>query len=128
MTPEQTIRCHILNAAIENDDFVCHEDVCVFNVDLLWEQFVAEDAHWDYVSDYRSCGKSTGLPTQYSRHYESREVASKFGDQWIGWTYWYGGGKYGDPDRVDWMSSAYFVECVEEEKLVTVQTFSKAKQ
>lgn len=128
MTPEQTIKCYILNEAIENDDFICCEDVCVNNVDLLWEQFVAGDLHWDYVSDFRSSGISTSLPNEYSRHYESREVARKIYDQWIGWTYWYGGGKHGDPGGVDWMDSAYFVECVQEEKLVTVRTFTKVKQ
>ena len=127
-TPEQTIKYHILNTAILNDDLIWHEDISVDNVDLVWDHFVESDLHWDYISDYRSCGTSTGLPAQYSSYYESREVASKFGDRWIGWTYWYGGGKYGDPESVDWMGSAYFVECIEEEKLVTVRTFSKTKQ
>lgn len=127
MTPEQTIKCYILIEAIENDDLVWHEDICADNVDLVWDHFVQSDLHWDYISDYRY-GTATDLPTQYSRHYESKEVASKFGDQWIGWTFWYGGGKYGDPGNIDWMGSAYFVECAEEEKLVTVRTFTKVKQ
>jgi hypothetical protein len=127
MTPEQTIKCHILNEAISNDDLIWHEDISVDNVDLVWEHFIESDLHWDYISDYRY-GIETDLPSQYSRHYEAKEVANKFGDQWIGWTFWYGGGKYGEPESIDWMGSAYFLDCVEETKVVTVRVFSKVKQ
>jgi len=127
MTPEQMIKCHILNEAISNDDLIWYEDISANNVDLVWDHFVDSDLHWDYISDYRH-GTPTDLPTQFSRHYEAKEVATKFGDRWIGWTYWYGGGKYGEPESIDWMGSAYFLECVEETKVVTVRTFSKAKQ
>jgi len=58
------------------------------------------------------------------RHYESKAVAMKMPDgSWIGWTYWYGGGKHGEPEAIDWMNEAYDVDCHEEEKVVVVQTF-----
>ena len=44
---------------------------------------------------------------------------------WVGWTYWYGGGKYGEPEAIDWMDDAYDLACTEEEKVVTVRTFTK---
>lgn len=66
------------------------------------------------------------LPARkYSRHYDCKEVAYQCTDgTWIGWTYWYGGGKHGEPNAIDWINDAYFVECVEEEKLVVVRSFS----
>jgi hypothetical protein len=44
---------------------------------------------------------------------------------WVGWTYWSGGGKHGEPESISWMSEAYELDVKEEEKLVIVQTFSK---
>ena len=47
---------------------------------------------------------------------------------WVGWTYWYGGGKHAEPEVMDWMGEAYPLDCVEEEKMVTVRTFTKRKK
>ena len=70
----------------------------------------------------------TGLKCEWSRHYESKAVAMKFPDgSWVGWTYWYGGGKHGEPSSIEWMDDAYDVDCHEEEKMVVVQTF-KARE
>lgn len=85
------------------------------------------DLVYDATNEMRCCySEETNLPDrQYSRHYECKEVAYQFDDgTWVGWTYWYGGGKHGEPNAVDWISNAYFVECVEEEKLVVVRSFS----
>lgn len=79
----------------------------------------------DRILDFRSIGTNTDLKCEYSRHYESDAVAAKLSDgTWVGWTYWYGGGKHGEPEGIEWMSDAYEVNCIEEEKLVVVQTFT----
>lgn len=39
----------------------------------------------------------------------------------------YGGGKHGEPEAIDWIEHAYNLDCIEEEKLVVVRTFSKKK-
>lgn len=44
---------------------------------------------------------------------------------WVGWVYWYGGGKHGDPEDIEWMKDAYDLELTETEKLVVVQEFKK---
>ena len=68
----------------------------------------------------------TDISTEWSRHYESNGVASRMPDgSWVGWTYWYGGGKHGEPGAIDWMSEAYDLDVVEEEKIVIVRTFTK---
>lgn len=82
------------------------------------------------LQDARSeirCGEvETDIEAQYSRHYESNSVAAKTPDgRWVGWTYWYGGGKHSDPDSIDWIDDAYYLDCKEEEKMVIVRTFSK---
>lgn len=128
MTPEQHIRKHILLMAAKNDpeEIKIDGEITAENVDAIWdEQLVEKDAHWDYVSEMRDGQEETGLKCEYSRHYESKSVASLIDGVWIGWTYWYGGGKYGEPEAIDWMDSAYFLDVTEEENVVTVRTFTK---
>jgi hypothetical protein len=61
----------------------------------------------DYLQDakeqVRSGGVETGIAEhRYFRHYERREVAAKLPDgTWVGWPYWYGGGKHGCPEEID---------------------------
>ncbi len=78
----------------------------------------------DSMEEFRQGQYETKLPSDGSRYYESKAVAAKMSDgAWVGWTYWYGGGKHGDPGGIDWMEDAYFLTVTEEEKLVTVRTF-----
>lgn len=94
-------------------------------IDAAYQKLRDANSHWDFESELRSGEVETGLPAPYSRHYESKSVAiqTEEGD-WVGWTYWYGGGKYGEPGSIDWMSDAYDLTCQEEEKVVVVRTFT----
>ena len=67
----------------------------------------------DHEADFRSSGEGSSLPDRASsRHYDCDEVARKLSDgTWVGWTYWYGGGKHGEPDAIDWLGKAYDVHC-----------------
>ena len=96
------------------------------------ESCIEEDeAFEDYMSDSESELRSsyeceTSVPCEGSRHYESKSVAYQMEDgSWVGWTYWSGGGKHGQPDSIDWISEAYDLDVVEEEKLVIVRKFSR---
>ena len=76
--------------------------------------------------DFREGDEETGEPCDWSRHYESKSVASKMLDgSWVGWTYWYGGGKHGEPEAIPWIEDAYDLDVTEEEKVVTVRTFKR---
>lgn len=92
-----------------------------------WEIFMEGDGDWDawdYIHQFRE-GYShvTDIPSPSSRYYESQSVAQQLDDKtWVGYTYWYGGGKHGDPSSMPWMERAYFLSCREEMKLV--QTFT----
>lgn len=95
-------------------------------IEAEYERLSEDGAAQDIEYEFRSGEVETGLPTQYSRHYESKEVAAKLIDGgWVGWTYWYGGGKHGNPEEIEWMGGAYALDCVEEQKMVTVRTFTK---
>ena len=131
MTPAQRIKRHILLAATESDDDLSWGggELTAENTDEAYESVLVEaDAHWDFESEFRSSGLETDIPCEVSRHYESDSVARKLSDgTWVGWTYWYGGGKHGRPEELEWMEDAYGVEVTEEKKLVTVRTFKQTE-
>ena len=125
MSPEDKIKSAILKRAMA-DGNLSEVEVTDENIDDLYAELEEAELHWDYQSEMRSGEVETGLPSEWSRHYESKSVAAQTADgSWVGWTYWYGGGKHGEPEAIDWMESAYDLDCKEEEKLVVVRTFTK---
>lgn len=128
MTPEQKLKWAILARAASFKEEAQPPYPCP-DVDNLYEQR-DEDPEWecsmiDAREEVRTSGTETKIPTEYSRHYESDAVAMEMPDgSWVGWTYWYGGGKHGNPEEMPWMESAYHVHCTSEEKVVTVRTFT----
>ena len=125
MTPEQKIKHLILLKASEWDGEELGE-VSAKNVDELYDRLVESDGHWDAKSEVRSGHVETGVKCEWSRHYESKSVAAQMPDgSWVGWTYWYGGGKHGEPEAIDWMECAYNLACEEKEQVVVVRTFTK---
>lgn len=126
MSPEMKVRYLCLAKAKEWDDSIALDFNAPETFEALWEALEEADNHWDAMSEVREGEAETGLPCEWSRHYESKSVAAPLPDgSWVGWTYWYGGGKHSEPEAIDWMSEAYDLDCVEEEKTVTVRTFSK---
>lgn len=124
MTPEQKVKWLICNKASVwsgAGDIVYPKS----DIDLCYENLVDNDGHWDAQSEVR-CGQfESGIECEYSRNYESKSVASQMPDgTLVGWTYFYGGGKFGDPDSIEWISGAYDVHCKEESELVVVRKFS----
>jgi hypothetical protein len=80
----------------------------------------------DYENEFRPGTVETEIPCDYSRHYESKSVATKLSDgSWVGWCFWYGGGKHGCPEEIEWMEDAYDLDVTETEKLVLVREFKK---
>lgn len=128
MTPEEMIQADIIQQAIKNGDFKFDKEL---NENTIYDAYVAledEDIHWDYEYEMRSGQLDTNISSPSSRHYESKSVAHKMSNgQWVGWTYWYGGGKHAEPESINWMNEAYFLDCVEEEKVVITRKFSKVK-
>ncbi|TCG09321.1 hypothetical protein BZM27_05835 [Paraburkholderia steynii] len=124
MTPEQKIKHIILARIADWAETPIEVEVTADNIDDLYDE--CEDK-WDAIYEVREGEVETKLPCQSSRHYESKSVAAKAPDgSWVGWTYWYGGGKHGEPEAIDWMDEAYNLDVTEEEKMVVVRTFKKA--
>ena len=127
MTPQQKLKHAILlKAAVFKDIEPITVSITKDNIDTLYDE---NDSDWqlqDARNDLRCSGQYTHLPSPPSRHYESDSVAAKMPDgSWVGWTYWYGGGKHGEPDSIDWIEDAYDLKCIEKEQLVVVRTFEK---
>lgn len=126
MTPEQKIKKEIILKAMQNNDLHFEGQINEENVEDLYQNIVDEDLHWEYKDEIRQGQYETEISAEYSRNYESKSVAMKMSDgSWLGWTYWYGGGKFGEPEAIDWMSSAYELNYKEEEKIMIVRTFKK---
>lgn len=131
-TAPQYVKQEIILWGIDNDGYNSElpEREIVINmtgeeIDDLYDELDGEDAIIDGRSEVRNYGENTDLPAPYSRHYESQSVAYQMHDgTWVGWTYWYGGGKHGEPESIEWIDNAYFVDCVEKEMLVIVRSFS----
>jgi hypothetical protein len=126
MTPKQKVKYLVLEMSSELSELskLSTPKVDASNIDALYD---ALDDTQDARSEVRGGQVETKLPCPYSRHYESKSVAAPTPFGWVGWTYWYGGGKHGEPEAIDWMSDAYDVDVTEETKTVVVQTFTKAK-
>lgn len=124
MTPYQKLKHLVLVRSdlysVDGNRVVIKDD----NVDELYDD-VYDDLQ-DALYALRSGDVVTNVPHEYSRHYESKSVAVQTPDgSWVGWTYWYGGGKHGEPEAEPWMNRAYNLSCTEEQKLVTIRTFKK---
>lgn len=126
MTPEQKLRhLVLLKQQSWKPDFLVGVEITADNVDALYEESDQGGNIQDARYELRCSGTETGLKCDWSRHYESDAVAAQYVDgSWVGWTYWHGGGKHGEPEAIDWMSDAYDVNCAEEEKMVVVRKFT----
>lgn len=130
MTPEQKIKYLMLavSARWQKMPAPDYSAMTGDDIDAAYEALVSEDRHWDAKSETREGEVETGLPADGGRHYEAKAVAARLPDgSWVGWTYYYGGGKHSDPDSIDWMDDAYDLSCTEEVKTMTVRTFSQVK-
>jgi hypothetical protein len=127
MTACQAIKREILLQAIANNEFEISGEITEASVDDLYDECIIDGDLQDYESEFRASSDiESKLSTEYSRHYESKSVAKQLSNgEWVGWTYWYGGGKHGNPEEIEWMKYAYFLEVTEQEKLVVVREFKK---
>jgi hypothetical protein len=125
MTPEQKVGWLILIRAAEWREVTLPE-ITKDNIDDICQEWRSEDEWGDATYWVREGEVEIDIPCRESRHYESRSVGAQAPDgSWVGWTHWYGGGKHGEPESVPWIEGAYHLDCVEEEKMVTVRTFSR---
>ena len=127
MTPEQKIKHAILVADAASSEEALPE-ISADNVDAIFEDRNDDWQLQDAINEFRQGQVETpDIKCEWSRNYETKSVAAKMLDgSWVGWTYWYGGGKHGEPETIDWMGSAYDLK-VTGEKVVTTLTFEKVE-
>lgn len=95
--------------------------------DKTQEEIEDSDYYQDYLEEFRQSGERSFIKSSdFSRHYENEEVARVLdigGEKVaVGWTYWTGGGKYGEPQTMPWLERAYFCDCTQETRVVDVFT------
>lgn len=126
MSPEYKLKYAILALDALWQDETIPDNLTEEEIEDRWDE---AECLQDAKNEIRCSGTPTGLEAPYSRHYESTAVAVCCPNgEWVGFTYWYGGGKHGEPDSIDWIEHAYDLSCTEEQKMVTVQTFSRAEE
>lgn len=122
LTPEQKLKYAIL----ELDH--SWQNIDPIRTDMTGEEI--EDAFDEITSDaineIRTSGVETDLPGLSDRHYNSDEVAVQCPTgEWVGFTYWYGGGKHGEPEAIDWIEHAYDLTVTSKEVKVIKHTFER---
>lgn len=126
MSPIEKVKWLILNQVYKWNNQTL--DYPLDNIQELFDS--VENTDPDNLQDATSsvrCGvAASNIEPEYSRNFETKSVADKLPDgSWVGWTYYYGGGKHASPEYVEWISDAYDLACVEEEKMIIIQTFTK---
>jgi hypothetical protein len=130
LTPTQLLKRTILTELFELNSF--GEDFKIKTapqtpeeIEIAWNCMREEGYGQDTCEEWRSGGIETNLPAPYSRYCETDILAKKIDGVWTAWVYEYGGGKHFEVSPFDWIEDAFFVDCKEEEKVMTVRTFSK---
>ena len=119
MNIEQAIQKEIMLSVMKCEHSDWKYNLNDGNIDEAYESLIESEEHYDEENEFRSSGEETGIKCDGGRHYEAKSVARKLSSgQWVGWVYYYGGGKHGYPGEVEWMNEAYLLEV--EEKEVTI--------
>lgn len=117
MTPTDLIRQKLIH--MTTGEVVGTPEAVRERYAALQEDEEKQDWLTDNEAGLRQGQERTGLPCGYSRHYSSAAVAAEMLDgSWVGWTYFYGGGKHGQPSEMPWMEDAYRVAWSEETVVV----------
>lgn len=129
MTAQDLIKSEIIIGASNRDRVI--PDITYENINDIFDE-LSEDLLWqealhDSQNSMRESGEDSNLNcSEYSRHYESEQVAYQvMSGEWISWTYWFGGGKHSDPDSIDWITDAYLLDVVETEQTIIHRKFTK---
>lgn len=132
MTPAQAIYTHILagvaieeweEAGIDVPPRIPPEEA-----EALYNELNKHVHLGDSLEELRCSGVQTHVKGgPWGRHYECEEVGARLScGRWVGWTYWHGGGKHGEPEGIPWIEEAYFLDVEESEEWVMVRKFERS--
>lgn len=133
MTAQQQLKKRILQRAVTMG-LVSIDRATLDNngahIDALFDLHSQDHQLQDAINEIRYGVEHTNLPdrTPYMRgldNYEKQSVAALMDDgTWVGWTYWYGGGKFAEPSAIPWLEYAYLVTMEEKDVIVKQRTFT----
>lgn len=102
-----------------------------FELDALFSDLENDESEWAgdlnvVLDELRDSGEETGILREETlpdvrliRDYDDTEVAVLcLEKQWVGFTYWSGGGRHGDPESIPWMEHAYLLNVTEREVII----------
>jgi|SRR4028118_11929 hypothetical protein len=120
------------------------EDVDNFDEDKLqefyeelnygeWEEIVR-----DVIYGFRYSGENADDKVYEDRYYCYREVCKKItgsddfskrgsSELYLGWTYYFGGGKHSQPEEVEWMEDCYLLKVREVEETRVVKVYERVE-
>jgi len=124
MKAEYRIKRHILKELLQEHEVKGDWDLNDESViEELWKKFDDEGRTQDALYEFRCSGVDTGFECEWSRHYDSCAVGRQLSDGTaVGWTYWSGGGKHGEPEAIDWIEESYDLDVREEMRPVKIFT------
>lgn len=128
LSAAELILRHIMLEAMDAGT-IERQDIDASDIEGQFDALNEDEELQDDLNAFRSSGERTGLVVRsYSRHYEVEHVARQLiGGAWVGWLYWHGGGKHGEPEAISWLNEAELLE-VDEEPIQSVRrTFRKAE-
>lgn len=129
LTPTQLIKKAIVQRIIKYDkgDFGQPPIQTGDQIEAAYDLAVENDLHWDWRNEVRESGIETNLPAYAfsSRDYEVEIHAQLIDNQWVAYPFYSGGGRHGQPEAVEWMEDAFFVDCEEKQVTITQRTFTK---
>lgn len=130
LTAPQAIALDVLYKVLDENNVIDRVEISNEDLDEL-ESFVEGnyydiyDDYLDALNDFRCSGEVTNISPENSRYFESKSRARKLtSGKWVGWTYWYGGGKHDRPSEMDWLGNAYYLK-EPTPKIITVYEFEK---
>lgn len=120
LSHQEEIKKFILSEA-KKDGVIDIGLITTTNLEELWDELADDDNIYDYLNDFRCSGDKTNLRAAFSRHYGCDFVAKELCPGCaVGWNYWYGGGKHGEPEAIEWLDSARFLNVKTEMREVKI--------
>lgn len=126
MNAQQLLRKAILLKAVQFKNIEPFKDgLSGDEIDKLYESYDRWNELADPWNEIRYSGIDCNLkPQTSSRYYEVDSKAIEIDGIWVQFDYYYGGGKFGEPEEFDYIENAKIVNCEKKEVVVTEYTFS----
>ena len=85
----------------------------------------------EVIHEFRESGEEIDDKVQQDRYYCYQDVARKItgsDELYLGWTYYFGGGKHAQPAEVEWMEDCYLLKCRKVEETRIVKVYEKVEE